>query len=582
MSNQDATKIASLLNEFGRRAMLYGGNPYRAKAYLRAADHVALLTEPLGSLIAQNRLIEIPGVGKAIAESITKLYATGSHPSLEKMRADFPESVLEMLSVPGLRPEKVVKLYKEIGIKNLEELEAACKGDRLKSVKGLGLALQRKILAGLEAKQSSPSRHLHRAAALMETAKTSLERSNLGLQKIEIAGDLRRGSELISNLSVVAQKPGAKLSPLKFGELTVCVANPQRFGAALLFATGSEGHLKQLRRLAQKEGLSLQPTGLYRDGKLLAARSEKEIYAALGLDFIEPELREGRNEIALARRHKLPSLVQLDDLRGILHAHTSASDGVNTLEQMANAVSKRGYSYFGVADHSRSAHYAGGLSPQQLEAQHDAIDALNMRYGDSFHVFKGIESDILPDGSLDYPEEILRRFDFVVASVHGQFRKDREAQTERILQAVANPYTTILGHMTGRQLLRRPGYDVDIERILGACAEHGVAVEINANPWRLDLDWRWHSKALGLGCTFSINPDAHSTAEIDLIKWGVVMARKGGVPPNRVLNALDLASFGAHLEARARKRFKRRKSRRPPLGTGSFSRSKHTPPTVGS
>jgi DNA polymerase (family 10) len=237
------------------------------------------------------------------------------------MRADFPESVLEMLSVPGLRPEKVVKLYKEIGIKNLEELEAACKGDRLKSVKGLGLALQRKILAGLEAKQSSPGRHLHRAAALMETAKTSLERSDLGLQKIEIAGDLRRGSELISNLSVVAQKVGAKVSPLKFGELTVYVANPQRFGAALLFATGSEGHLKQLRRLAQKEGLSLQPTGLYRDGKLFAARSEKEIYAALGLDFIEPELRQGRNEIALARRHKLPCLVQLDDLRGPARAH---------------------------------------------------------------------------------------------------------------------------------------------------------------------------------------------------------------------------------------------------------------------
>jgi DNA polymerase (family X) len=401
MSNPDATEIASLLNEFGRRAMLYGGNPYRAKAYLRAAEHVALLTEPLGSLIAQNRLIEIPGVGKAIAESITKLYATGSQPSLEKMRADFPESVLEMLSVPGLRPEKVVKLYRELGIKNLEELEAACKEDRLRSVKGLGPALQRKILAGLQAKQSSHGRHLHRAAALMETAKTSLERSDLGLQKIEIAGDLRRGSELITNLSVVAQKPGAKVPPLKFGELTVYVANPQRFGAALLFATGSEGHLKQLRRLAQKEGLSLQPTGLYRDGKLLAARSEKEIYAALRLDFIEPELREGRNEIALARRHKLPSLVQLDDLQGILHAHTSASDGVNTLEQMANAVRKRGYSYFGVADHSRSAHYAGGLSPQQIVAQHDEIDELNMRDGKSFHIFKGIESDILPDGSLD-------------------------------------------------------------------------------------------------------------------------------------------------------------------------------------
>jgi DNA polymerase (family 10) len=301
MPKMDASGVAHLLNEFGRRVMLYGGNPYRAKAYLRAAERVALLTEPLGSLLAQNRLREIPGVGEAIAESITKFYATGSLPSLEKMRAEIPESVLEMLTVPGLRPEKVLKLYRELGIKNLEELEAACKEDRLKSVKGLGPALQRKIILGLQAKQPSQGRHIHRAAELMEGAKASLQRSNLGLQKIEIAGDLRRGNELITDLSLIAQKSGAKVSPLKFGELTVHVANPQRFGAALLFATGSEAHLRQLRRLAQKRGLSLEPNGLYRDGKLLAGRSEKDIYAALGLDFIEPELREGRNEIALAR-----------------------------------------------------------------------------------------------------------------------------------------------------------------------------------------------------------------------------------------------------------------------------------------
>ena len=218
---------------------------------------------------------------------------------------------------------------------------------------------------------------------------------------------------------------------------------------------------------------------------------------------------------------------------------------------MAEAARKRGYAYFGVADHSKSAHYAGGLSLEEVAEQHAAIDELNRDYGDSFRIFKGIESDILPDGSLDYPDEVLKTFDFVVASVHGQFRKDRETQTDRIVRAVANPHTTILGHMTGRQLLRRPGYEVDIERILAACAEHGVAVEINANPWRLDLDWRWHQKALELGCMFSINPDAHSTAEIDLVKWGVTMARKGGVPAERVINALDLPRFRAYLAARS-------------------------------
>jgi DNA polymerase (family 10) len=217
---------------------------------------------------------------------------------------------------------------------------------------------------------------------------------------------------------------------------------------------------------------------------------------------------------------------------------------------MAEATRKRGYSYFGVADHSKSAHYAGGLSIEEIIVQHELIDKLNAEYGDEFQIFKGIESDILPDGSLDYPDEVLARFDFVVASVHSQFRKDRASQTERILRAVTNPYTTILGHMTGRQLLRRPGYDVDIDAILAACAEHGVAVEINANPWRLDLDWRWHQRGLELGCIFSINPDAHSTSEIDLTRWGVAMARKGGVPPERVLNALDLSSFREHLRTR--------------------------------
>jgi DNA polymerase (family 10) len=547
----DASQVASLLNEFGRRAMLYGGNPYRAKAYLRAAERVALLTEPLQDLLVKQQLQEIPGVGEAIAGVITQLCQTGSHPSLEKMRADVPESVLEMLTIPGLRPDKVMKLHKELGINTIGELETAVKEDRLKSVKGLGPALQRKILAGLEARQSaSAARHIHRAAELLSAAEASLKRSNLNLTKIAIAGDLRRGCELVSNLALAAEKPGAKTACLKFGELTVHLASRNRFGAALLFGTGSEKHLDQLQTLAAKKGLSLDESGLYRDGKLVAARTEPEIYDALGLPFIEPELREGRGEIALARKKQLPNLVRPQDIRGILHAHTNASDGVHNLRQMAEATRKRGYSYFGVADHSKSAHYAGGLSVEEITAQHELIDEVNADYDDEFQVFKGIESDILPEGSLDYPEDVLARFDFVVASVHGQFRKDRESQTERILRAVANPYTTILGHMTGRQLLRRPGYDIHVERILAACAEYGVAVEINANPWRLDLDWRWHQKGLELGCLFSINPDAHSTAEVDLTKWGVAMARKGGVSSDRVLNALDLASFRAYLQAR--------------------------------
>jgi len=238
------------------------------------------------------------------------------------------------------------------------------------------------------------------------------------------------------------------------------------------------------------------------------------------------------------------------DIRGILHAHTDRSDGVDTLEVMAEATRAHGYQYFGVADHSQSAHYAGGLSLDEIARQHAEADRLNERYGDSFRIFKGIESDILPDGSLDYQDDVLARFDFVVASVHSRFKLSRKEQTDRILRAVANPRTTILGHMTGRQLLRRPGYEVDIDKILAACARHGVAVEINANPWRLDLDWRWHQRALELGCLMSINPDAHSTSEIELTHWGVEMARKGGVPPERVLNCLELPQFTGYLNNR--------------------------------
>jgi DNA polymerase (family 10) len=233
-----------------------------------------------------------------------------------------------------------------------------------------------------------------------------------------------------------------------------------------------------------------------------------------------------------------------------LHAHTDRSDGVHTLEQMADATRDRGYAYFGVADHSKSAHYAGGLSIDEIEEQHREANRLNGRYGKQFHIFKGIESDILVDGSLDYDDHVLSRFDFVIASVHSRFALDRHSQTERILRAVWNPRTTILGHMTGRQLLRRPGYELDIEKVLKACADCGVAVEINANPWRLDIDWRWHQTALSLGCMLSVNPDAHSTKELDLTRWGVAMARKGGVPRERVLNCLTLARFQEYLDAR--------------------------------
>jgi DNA polymerase (family 10) len=548
----DTATVVKLLREYAQRTALRGGNPYRSKAYSRAADSLAALPVPLDRLVAEDRLTEIPGVGEAIADIITKFHRTGTDPSLEKLRKEVPSGVLELLTVPGLRPDKVLKLYKDLGITSLDELESAAKDDRIKKAKGLGAALQTKILQNLAIAKSGEGRiHLHRAAALLEHAKETLQKAQPGLRNVAVAGDFRRGCELVADLALVAEAPVLESGPaiLNSSGLKVHLTDRKHFGASLLQATGSVEHLDRLRSLAEAKGMRLEAVGLHK-GRSLVAGKEEDIYRALGLPFIEPELREGRGEIERALKGGLPKLVTDNDLRGILHCHTDASDGTETLETMARATQERGFQYFGVADHSKSAHYAGGLSVEQIDEQHREADRLNKRFGKEFRILKGIESDILADGSLDYSEDVLERFDFVVASIHGRFKLDRKAQTDRLLRAISNPHTTIIGHMTGRQLLRRPGYDIDVEKVLRACAKYGVAVEINGHPWRLDLDWRWHQAALDFGCMMSINPDAHSIRELDHMHWGVEMARKGGVSAARVLNAMKLSDITRYLKRR--------------------------------
>lgn len=452
-----------LLREYAQRSALGGGNPYRAKAYSRAADSLTALAVPIERLIEEDRLTEIPGVGDAIADIIIKLHRTGTHPSLEKLRREVPAGVLELLSVPGLRPEKVLRLYKDLSVTFLAELEEAAKEDRIKKAKGLGSALQTKILQNLAIAKSGEGRlHLHRAAALLKHAKDSLQKARPELKRLTIAGDFRRGCELVADLAIVAEAPRSGSEPhlVDSGGLQVHLTDRKHFGAALMDATGSAAHLEQLRALAEKKKMRLEKDGLHR-GRSVIARTEEDIYRALGLPFIEPELREGHGEIERALKGKLPRLVTDQDLRGIVHCHTDASDGTETLETMARATRKRGFEYFGVADHSKSAHYAGGLSLEQIKQQHQEADRLNKKSGKDFRILKGIESDILADGALDYPDDVLESFDFVVASIHGRFKLDRKAQTERLLRAIANPYATIIGHMTGRQLQRRPGYEID-------------------------------------------------------------------------------------------------------------------------
>jgi DNA polymerase (family X) len=561
MKKLEAAEVADLLLEIGRRTSLEGGNPYKAKAYVRAAESLRNASRPLAEMIRRGELRQIPGVGDAIAERIARLHRSGTDPILTKMRAKLPTGVLDLLTVPGLRPDKVLRLHDQLGIGSLDELAQACREGRLEVVKGLGPALQRKISHGLEILRMGRGRlHMHRAAELLDHAISELKRHRPELNNIEIAGDLRRGCEVIADLRLVATSSKARsTTEERLGNITLQVTRPEWFGAVLALATGCATYIGKVQELASAKGFAITPEGVKRGEKVKPTLNESDVYKLLGLPFIEPELREGEEEIRLAKAKKLPRLVQDGDIRGIIHCHTVMSDGVHTLEEMAEAARKSGYQYIGISDHSQSAHYAGGLSVKEIEQQHADIDALNARYGSRFRVLKGIESDIRSDGSLDYPDDVLSRFDFVIASVHGQFRLDRGAQTARLIRAVTHPLTTILGHPTGRQLLRRIGYDVDLEAVLRACAKHGVAVEINANPYRLELDWRWHQRALKLGCLLSIDPDAHSIAELGLVRWGVAIARKGMVQRKQVLSCFTRTELLAHLAKRKRARARRAK-----------------------
>src|SRR5438874_151770 len=375
MAGLDAAAVAALLVELGRRTALAGDNYFRAKAYQRAADTLSALVEPLDPVIAENRLRQLPGIGETIADIVAKLHNTGTHPLLEELRRDVPDGVLDMLSVPGLKPEKIKILHKELGIADLSALEAAAREDRLKTVKGLGAAVQRKVLEGLKIRETAlGTRHLHRADELALAAAETLRRSLPGLIRTVTAGDLRRGGELVSNLALVAEIERLAGPPkvITSGEMSVYLTDARRFGVSLLFATGSSKHLESLQQRAADRGMTLTPEGLRRGRKIMSAGNEAWLYEALGLQFIEPELREGLDEIDRAAAQKLPSLVTATDLLGVLHAHTTASDGADTLEAMAETSLAHAYQYIGI-DHSKTAHYAGGLTIEEIEQQQAEI-----------------------------------------------------------------------------------------------------------------------------------------------------------------------------------------------------------------
>ncbi|MDP1761040.1 MAG: PHP domain-containing protein, partial [Deltaproteobacteria bacterium] len=446
----------------------------------------------------------------------------------------------------------------ELHITSLGELEYACQENRLVALPGFGAKSQEKIKAGLAGLKRYAG--LFRLGDLLPLAESLADRwrSVPGILRLEVAGPVRRRLEVAGaiDLAVATDHPHQVLAGLNkileteiveraSGQaettlpqgvpLKLTLAAPESFGAAWLAATGNDDHFKALQTLARAHHLELSPQGLWADGQLQPSREEDDIYRRLGLPLIPPELREGTGEVEAGRQNLMPRLITPEDIRGCFHVHSYYSDGVNSLEELIIAAKQRGWSYLGLSDHSQSAYYAGGLKAPDLERQRAEVLALRRQHPD-FTLFWGVESDILSDGSLDYPDETLQGFDFVIASIHSQFSLKREAMTERLLTALANPYCTMLGHVSGRLLLAREPYAHDLEAILKFAGAHQVILEINASPYRLDLDWRWLRRAKELGILISINPDAHSMEGLDDVNYGVMIARKGWLAPEDVLN----------------------------------------------
>jgi len=499
---------------------------------------------------------------------------TGESRYLEQLRESMPEGLLEMLDLPALTPAKIRLIHQELGIETVEELEAAARDGRLAKLPKFGPKTAEKILRGIATARDRGTMRLYYHVVVDARQLLATVRSHPRVARAEIAGEIRRRVEVASEIEIVAacdgdpvevaqswtrvpgvsraEGTGASVS-IGFADgthLRLHCVRPEQFGAALWLATGSTDHVRGVVERLAARGVTASGAGFNAaGGASLALNEEAAVYDAAGMSFVEPELREGLGEVDAAARAALPSLIQASDIHGVLHCHSTYSDGKASIPEMARGARERGWSYIGITDHSQSAFYAGGLSRERVLAQLDEIDELN-EASDGFRILKGIEADILADGRLDYPDEILDRFDFVVGSIHSRLSMDRAAMTERLLRALDDPHLTILAHPTGRLLLSRPPYDVDLDAVFEKAREAGAAIELNADPHRLDLDWRYLRRAKSLGIAIEIGPDAHSTAGLDYMEIGVGIARKAWLEPSDVLNAWPVEEVLAFARAR--------------------------------
>ena len=558
--------VIRILEEIAVLLELKGESPFKSIAYANAARRLETLEEGLEELVRSGGLTSIKGIGEALSKKITELVTTGRLGYYENLRASIPPGHLEMLRIPGLGPKKIRALHEKLAIETLGELEYACKENRLVELPGFGARTQQKILTGIGHLKRYKERHLYSEALVPAEALLGMLRGAPGVLSASLAGSIRRGNETVKDIDLLAAtgKPEAlsawfaalpdvesiiargdtKVSVfLKAGiNADLRIVSPQEYPFALHHFTGSMEHNVAMRGRAKQLGIKMNEYGLFRDDVLIPCASERDVFSALGLAWVPPELRENTGEIEAAGTGVMPSLVEAKDIRGILHIHTSASDGSSSLEEFVTAAKKMGLEYIGIADHSETAFYAGGLTPEAVRRQHASIDAMN-RKDPGFHIFKGVEADILPDGRLDYDDATLETFDFVIAAVHSHFGMSKEEMTTRILKALDNRHTTVLAHPTGSLLLAREPYALDLERIIDFAASRGKVIELNANPHRLDLNWRHCKYARRQGAWIAVNPDAHHAEGLEDIRYGVNIARKGWLEAQNIINCMGLGEM---------------------------------------
>jgi DNA polymerase (family 10) len=556
--------IAAIFDEIADLLEIEGANPFRVRAYRNAARTLRDLKREVTAMIAEGGdLTELPGIGEDLASKIKEIVRTGTAATLEEHRKNVPGTLTNLLKIPGLGPKRVQTLYYKLGIRTLEDLRNAAKEGRVRTLQGFGAKTEQHILEQVQARTGEAKRFKLAIAAQYAEAFISYLKTSAGAKQVVAAGSYRRARETIGDLDLLVTarsgRPvidrfvsypevqevlvhGTTKASVRLAcglQVDLRVVPEASYGAALQYFTGSKEHSVLLRQLAQQQGLKLNEYGLFKGGESVAGATEETIYAAMGLPWIPPELRENRGEFEAAQSGCLPSLVELADLKGDLHSHTKATDGVNSLEEMVIAARGRGFEYLAITDHSRRLTMAHGLDPRRLFEQLEAIDRMNDT-SPGLTVLRGIEVDILEDGSLDLPDEALSRLDLVVGAVHSHFRLSREKQTERIMRAMDHPYFTILAHPSGRLIDEREPYEVDMHRLILHARERGCFLEVNAHPIRLDLTDMNCRMAKEEGVMVSINSDAHSVLDFENLRYGVGQARRGWLERSNILNSRSL------------------------------------------